>query len=150
MSRTAIVIALVAAFLLGASLGLTSGILLTIFHHRPSDVTWFGRAPGMRERGEFGRSDRRVLRGVMVLPRLSAALDLTDEQEKRIRPLLEEAHRSMGAARDSLRVRIERELTPEQRERWRRLEARRGFGRGLHVPGDWRLRGSSKDEGGPR
>jgi Spy/CpxP family protein refolding chaperone len=62
-----------------------------------------------------------------MLPRLREALDLTDAQVAKIEPILEEAHQSMGATRDSLRARIDRVLSPEQRERWRRLEARRGF-----------------------
>lgn len=62
-----------------------------------------------------------------LMPRLREALDLSEAQVAKIEPILAEAHRSMSTTRDSLRARIDRELTPEQRERWRRLEARRGF-----------------------
>lgn len=131
MNRPVIVIALVAAFLIGASLGLVSGILFTMQLHRPPAGFLAGRGRGMGEPGILGRVGgevgRRVVRHALVMPRLREALDLTDEQVARIEPLVEETHRAMGAARDSLRARIERVLTPEQRERWRRLEARRGF-----------------------
>lgn len=131
MNRAAIVIALVATFLIGASLGLMGGIFFAM-HQRPFHAEWraggaFRPGPG-REPGLLGRVvDRRVLRHVAVMPRLREALDLTDAQAAEIEPLIEATHRTMGEARDSLRARIERVLTPEQRERWRRLEERRGF-----------------------
>lgn len=130
MNRPVIVLALVAAFLIGASLGLMGGILFSM-QQRPPHPEWPGRGRGMGGPGVLervgGSVGRRVVRNVMVMPRLREALDLTDEQAERIEPLVDEAHRTMGAARESLRVRIDRVLTPEQRERWRRLEAKRGF-----------------------
>lgn len=130
MNRPAIVIALVAAFLIGASLGLMGGILFAM-QQRPPHAAWLERGPGRGEPGVFEppgeAAGRRVVRNVMVMRRMRETLDLTDEQAARIGPLVEETHRTMGAARESLRVRIERELTPGQRERWRRFEARRGF-----------------------
>lgn len=128
MNRAAIVIALVAAFLIGASLGLMGGIFFAM-QQRPmhGELRPRGPMPPGPGAGLFGPPDRRVMRHVLVMPRLREALDLTDAQAAAIEPLVEETHRTMGAARDSLRARIERVLTPEQRERWRRLEERRGF-----------------------
>jgi len=130
VNRPVIVLALVATFLIGASLGLMGGFLFAT-SQRPPHAAWLERGRGPGGPGVFGRVGeevgRRVVRNVMVMPRLREALDLTDEQAARIEPLVNETHRAMGAARESLRVRIERVLTPEQRERWRRLEATRGF-----------------------
>ena len=128
MSRASIVIALVATFLIGASLGLMSGILFTMRQHRMPGEPWMMGGPHTGGPGMMmGGPERHVIRQRMVLPRLREALDLTDEQEARIQPLLDEAHANMGAARDSLRARIDRVLTPGQRERWRHLEEARGF-----------------------
>lgn len=140
MTRAAIIIALLATFLIGASLGLMGGILFAngpLHMHRP---IWAGagprmgapRFPGLRGGGD---PDRRALRERQVLPHLRSELDLTDEQVARIRVLLDEAHASMGVARDSLRVRIERVLTAEQRERWSRLEARHRYPGAIGAPG---------------
>lgn len=130
MNRPVVVVALVAAFLIGASLGLMGGILFAM-QQRPPHAAWLGRGAGPREPGVLGRVGRevgrRVVRNVVVMRRLREALDLSDAQAARIAPLIEQTHAAMGAERESLRVRIDRVLTPEQRERWRRLEARRGF-----------------------
>lgn len=131
MNRPAVVLALVATFLIGVSLGVLSGFFLSTAFHRPPPrfagmrERGFG-GPGMRERAE-GSVGRVRLRHTLVMPRLREALDLSDEQVATIAPLVDEAHRAMGAARESLRVRIERVLSPGQRERWRELETRRGY-----------------------
>lgn len=131
MNRPVIVLALVAAFLIGASVGLMGGIFFTLQTHRPPGPFFEGRGRGMGGPGVFervgGEVGRRVVRNVRVMTHLRGALDLSDEQVARIEPLVERSHAAMGAERESLRVRIERVLTPGQRERWRRLEARRGF-----------------------
>lgn len=149
MSRTAIVVALVATFLIGASLGLLGGIVLTLTHHRPFGPTWVGRGPGP---GMFRPDgpDAPMARHLRVLPRLREELRLDDDQVARIRALIEEAHESMGVARDSLRARIERVLTPEQRERMRRLEARRGFPGETRGPLGRTHRAQPGDEGAQR
>lgn len=133
MSRAAIAVALVATFLIGASLGLMGGIAF-MARHRPPMPFWVeaGRgSPSMRFHpgGPMGSASGEARR-THVLARMREALDLTDAQVAQIGPLIEQAHRSMGAARDSLRERIDRVLTPAQRDRLHRLEARRG------VPGE--------------
>lgn len=150
MSRVAIALALVATFLIGASLGLMGGILFSRAQHRPSAAEWFER--GSSRRGPGGRieGDRRVPRHLRVMPRLREALDLTKEQEATIAPLVESAHATMGAARESLRVRIDRVLTPEQRERWKRLEAKKGFPGDTRGPRGRAYRAQPGDEGEKR
>ena len=131
MNRTAIIVALVAAFLIGASLGLTGGILFMFAQHRPGAAAYGRGGPPPGGPGMFGGPGGPGVPGHpgpdRLMPRLREALDLSDEQVAKIEPILAEAHRTMTTTRDSLRARIDRELTPEQRERWRRLEARRGF-----------------------
>ncbi|MCC6350106.1 MAG: hypothetical protein IT347_11015 [Candidatus Eisenbacteria bacterium] len=152
MNRPAIILALVATFLIGGSLGLVSGLLMSWRFHRAPAWLEAGRAPGMRGRGDFGvpggERGRRVIRRTLVMPRLREALELTDAQVARIEPLVEEAHRSMGAARDSLRARIERILTPEQRDRWRRLEARRRSHEDSRGSRDREIHTPPRSEGG--
>ena len=126
MNRPAIILALVATFLIGASLGLMGGIMFTWHHNRPPGMPFFQGGPphGGPPRGERGP---RAMTPERMLSRLRETLDLTDEQAAKIEPILREAHTNMDAARDSLRARVDRVLSPEQRERWRRLEAHRGF-----------------------
>lgn len=126
MSRTAIVVALVATFLIGASLGLMGGILFSM-SQRPPRALWVERAPSMRGAGRSPAMEGRLPRHLRVLPRLRKALDLTDAQVARVESLVVQTHASMETSRDSLRARIERVLTPAQRERWRRLEAEHRF-----------------------
>ena len=152
MTRASIIIALVATFLIGASLGLMGGIMFGM-HHRGPRPPWSMGERGRRAPGSFGGPERRVMRHTIVMPRLREALDLTDAQAARIEPLIEETHKTMGAARESLQVRIERVLTPEQRERWRRLEATRrssGATRGSRGSGDRTHRAQPGGEGEPR
>jgi hypothetical protein len=59
-----------------------------------------------------------------LLHRLARELDLTPEQHARVLRVLERTRDEHVAQRESVRVRIERELTPAQRERWRELEDR--------------------------
>ena len=73
-----------------------------------------------------------------MLPMLVRELDLSPEQHDRIVTQLDRARREHGAVRDSMRVWIERELTPKQRERWKRMEER--FARSRRGPesrGPW-------------
>jgi hypothetical protein len=123
VNRQGLVLALVATFLIGASLGLMSGILFTYYQHRGPGFMHGGPPPG----GPLEGPGRHGMGPGAMLPRLREALDLTDEQIALIEPILKEGHANMNATRDSLRARIDRVLSPEQRERWRRLEARRGF-----------------------
>ena len=152
MTRASIIIALVATFLIGASLGLMGGIMFGMNHRGPRPP-WSVGERGRRSPGTFGGSERRVMRHTIVMPQLREALDLTDAQAARIEPMIEETHKAMGAARESLETRIGRVLTPEQRERWRQLQASRGFpaqSRGPRREGDRAHRAQPGEEGEPR
>lgn len=154
MSRPALVVALVATFLIGASLGLMGGIAF-MARHRPPAFSWIGARPGEHPGmlgpgmpgGMPGAAERAEARRKRVLAHLREDLDLSDAQVARIQPLIDEAHQTMGATRDSLRARIDRVLTPEQRERLRRLEARRGFPGDPRGPGGRAHRAQPGDEG---
>lgn len=118
-----LLIATAAAFIVGCSVGLMGGILLMRFgpgHHGPD------------ERRGGGRFERRMGPGPPegMLPMMEAELGLTSDQRARILEKIDEARREHGAVRESMRVWIGRELTPEQRERWNRMEER--FERSRH------------------
>ena len=111
----ALVIAAVATFIVGCAVGLIGGVLIMRFAGPPPFAM---RVPPPREHGP---------RGDRMLEVMSRTLDLTDEQERRIGEIIADARHDQRASHDSLRVRIARELTPEQRERWERFAER--FGR---------------------
>jgi hypothetical protein len=133
MSRAAIVLAVVSALCLGVALGFMGGVMFS--HH-------------MMRRGpaEFGLHGGRMAppgpRGMpsprMILPRLKRLLDLTPRQSDAIRAEIERSRGDFGSVRDSLRARIERHLTPEQRERWRRATREHDPGGFAphHLPGE--------------
>ena len=111
----ALVIAAIASFIVGCSVGLIGGVL----------VMRFGGPPPFAMRGHPPREHGP--RGDRMLEVMSRTLDLSDEQERRIGEIIKDARNDQRASHDSLRVRIARELTPEQRERWQDFEER--FGR---------------------
>ena len=121
-----LMIGILAAFIIGCSIGIVSGILFARF----TPVPW-GHAiagPG----GPRGGPPRGP--GPM-LERLERELDLTPDQRGRIERILEESRRGYAVVRESTHAAIERELTPAQREEWKQMEERflrerrRGFGR---------------------
>ena len=73
-----------------------------------------------------------------MMPRLAKDLNLTPEQIKRIEPKVTASQREFEAARESLRSRIESELTPEQRVHWRELVRERDRARGRDTTGTHR------------
>jgi len=64
----------------------------------------------------------------MLVPRLQRLLDLTPAQAEAIRGEIERSRGDFSQVRDSLHARIERHLTPQQRERWRGMERERDPG----------------------
>jgi hypothetical protein len=109
VSRKAFVIALVAAFLAGCAGGVVSGVVLVRFG--PHGMFGDRGRPSGGQHGQF-------------LPRLTEALSLTPAQHDRLDTLFVRARRSQMATRESLRVAIEAELTPQQLEKWHRIEAK--------------------------
>jgi Spy/CpxP family protein refolding chaperone len=59
-----------------------------------------------------------------MMPWLERTLDLSPAQRERIVAVLDRARHEQVAVRESVQVWIERELTPEQRERWKQMEER--------------------------
>jgi hypothetical protein len=51
-------------------------------------------------------------------------LDLSPAQSERVQAILQESGTRYAAVRESTRAALERELTPEQREQFRRMESR--------------------------
>jgi hypothetical protein len=99
--------------------------------------------PGMH-RGPGGglggpRFERRIGPGGPegMLPMMARELDLSPEQHDRILRQIDRVRAEHAAARESMHVWIDRELTPEQRERWKAMEER--FERSRH--GGMRSRG---------
>src|SRR5262245_37477388 len=122
-----LVIGILAAFILGCSLGMVSGILfarLTLGPWGPPHWGHGGPPPGGPPRGP----------GPM-LEMLERDLDLTPDQRDRIERILDESRRGYAVVRESTHAAIERELTPAQRDQWKQMEERflrerrRGFGR---------------------
>lgn len=131
-----LLIATAAAFIVGCSVGLIGGILFIRFA-APGPHGGF-RAGGMpggpppyfagRPRGRDGRSHEE-----RMLPFLEREIGLTPDQRERIVAQIDRARDQHVAVRESMKVWLERELTPAQRERWKQVEERMGLPR--HGPG---------------
>lgn len=114
-----LIIATTAAFIVGCSVGLMGGILLTHF----GGPRWHGEP---RPGGRGARFERRIGPGPPegMLPMMERELALTPEQHERIVRLIDRTRAQHAAARESMHVWIGRELTPEQGERWKAMEER--------------------------
>ena len=143
MNRTSIVISLVATFVLGAALGLVGGILFSHHVHRALN----GGGPGFFSQAMPPR-DHPPLHD--ALPRLQRLLDLTPEQVKLIEPRVIESRRQFEAARESLHSRIDAELTPTQRARWKEFQQTHPFPGPPRGDDDRTHRAPPGDEGEPR
>src|SRR5262249_50892769 len=75
----------------------------------------------------------------ILIMRLQDDLELDAGQRARVMAVLESARVARDAARGSVRVRIERELTAQQREEGRRMESRyrRSWGERAGRRGPW-------------
>jgi hypothetical protein len=122
-----LIIAVAASFIVGCSVGLMGGIVFThLVGHGPG----FGRggAPPFMERrgpGGPGGPERRE----RMFTYMSRKMGLSPEQSKRIEALIDQARRQHEAVRESTEAALDRELTPEQRVRWRELEKEMGMRR---------------------
>ena len=114
MTRAAVIIAVVSALLAGAAMGLMGGIFFT-HHVVPHFMRMHHGGARWRHGPPGGPSPREML------PNLSRRLDLQPAQEDSIREEIERSRGDFDAVRESLHVRIERHLTPKQRERLRVL-----------------------------
>lgn len=149
MNRTAVILAVVSALCLGAAFGFTGGM---VFSHHFLMRHGGGMGSGWPEGPPWAERHRPPgFRGIpsprAILPHLRRMLDLTPAQADAIRSEIERTRGDFDTVRDSLHARIERHLTPEQRDRFRRIALRhdddpRGFDPRTYraIPGD--------DEGG--
>lgn len=116
MNRAAIIMMVVVAALVGASAAIVVGVAYEHHIRQGPRGGWMRRDEGMRPYAG-GRPPLE-----QVLPRLARSLNLSPEQIERIRPKVIESQKQFEAARESLRIRIIIELTPEQRRRWQEME----------------------------
>jgi hypothetical protein len=131
VNRAAVVMLIVVAALVGASLAIVAGVAYE--HQVRSGLRW----GWMHREGGFRSSAGGRPPLAQVLPRLARALDLSPAQIERIRPKVIESQKQFEAARESLRSRIDVELTPAQRQRWHDMERMRELRRPFPArPGD--------------
>lgn len=109
-----LVIALAASFVVGFSAGMVGGIVFSL-SIPPSFHPPFGR-----HEAEGGPRGPRF----PILHALESRLNLSPEQRDRIEAILDSSRVSFEAVRESTRARVERTLTPEQRERWKTMDKR--------------------------
>lgn len=113
MTRVALILAVVSALCLGGSLGFMGGVVFSKSHFRGESRAHFERGR-RRHDGERGVPSARRL-----VPKLQRMLALTPAQADAIRGEIERTRGEFAIVRDSLHERIERHLTPEQRDRLR-------------------------------
>src|SRR5215471_14801598 len=117
MTRTTVIVAMVSALCLGTALGFAGGVLFS--HHAMSSFPRMGGhgfRGGMERRGPPGEPSSRF-----IVPRLTRMLSLTPEQADAIGKEVESTRADFAQVRDSLHARIERHLTPAQRDKWREM-----------------------------
>jgi len=150
MNRGPVILAVVSALFLGASLGFMSGVM---FSHHAFNLgglrgAWHQRGPGRD--GPRGPGDMHSMPSTrVILPWLERELDLTDAQVEAIRGEIKKSRADLEGVHDSLHVRIARHLTPAQRERFDRVVKERfpGEHRGRRPHG---LRTEPGEEGEPK
>jgi len=130
MTRGAVILAMVSALFLGVSLGFMSGVVFSRHLLLERHLSWHEWRGGRH--GAPGLPSSRAL-----LPHLAEMLDLTPAQGDSVRDEIERTRADFAQVRDSLHARIERHLTPAQRERWRALMRERRLGE-LRGPGSMR------------
>jgi hypothetical protein len=126
MTRTAVIVAVVSALCIGSAIGFAGGVLFS-HHALGMGFRYEPREFHDRRGGPPGEPSPR-----MLVPRLVHMLDLTPQQADSIRDEIEASRADFAQVRDSLHARIERHLTPAQRDRWRETmkERRSGDPRG--------------------
>jgi len=114
IGRRGLTIVVLASLVTGGAIGLVGGIFLArgvLLGPPPQRPGWAcGASPGGSP--------------PVPLMMLQRELDLSPEQVERVRGQIHCGRGESVAVRESLLARIERELTPRQRERWRELRRR--------------------------
>ena len=124
MNRPVLILSLLVVFLLGAAGGLIGSVVIARQMFGSVPAFFGGRSmhgPGGHGEGPGSHHDR--------FARLAHDLELTPEQIERLEPRVDATRKQFDALRDSMRAQIDRELTPEQREKFKRLQAQRQFPR---------------------
>lgn len=134
MNRLALVLSLVVAMLLGCAMGFIGSVIMA--------RATFGEMPPMFAHHDHGGPGGLGGQGGPEnhgarFERLAHALDLTPEQVARLKPRVEATRKQFDALRDSMHAQIDRELTPTQREKFKKLQAMRPFPRPGHDRGAW-------------
>lgn len=124
---------------------LVAGVVLTIL----AGITMLAGAPlpqygGRRMHGPMTPEDQ--------LARMTKQLQLTDEQQAKIKPIIEEQHKQMGdlrqdtsmsredrfakfrEIREQLNEKIKPILTADQQKKWQKIQEERRGGRGRPMP----------------
>ena len=114
MNRATVIVAVISALCLGSALGFAGGVLFS--HHLMAPFPPMGGRGSHERRGPPGEPSARF-----IVPHLERMLDLTPEQAEAIRTEVESTRADFAEVRDSLHARIERHLTPAQRDRWREM-----------------------------
>lgn len=118
MSRPAILIAMVSALCLGVALGFMGAVMVSR-HLMDGDSP---AAVAFRHAWHGGRGSHHgpPSPGAMA-SHLQRTLDLTPEQANAVRGEIERTRGEFAQVRDSMHARIDRHLTPAQRDKWRAL-----------------------------
>jgi hypothetical protein len=115
MNRVTVIVAMISALCIGSALGFAGGVLFS-HHALGSSPRFEGGGPRFARRGPPGEPSPRS-----IVPHLVRMLDLSPEQADAIRGEVEASRADFAQVRDSLHARIERHLTPAQRDRWREM-----------------------------
>lgn len=142
MSRPVLILAVVSAMFTGLALGFMGGVFFSHHMVMRGQLGWPMRLhePRMMHGPRHGLMAPPPAR--MVIPQLKRALGLSPDQVRAIRAELERSSDQMAAERDTLRTRIARHLTPDQRERFDRMLMER-------HPGEFRGLRARPDRDGP-
>lgn len=122
--RRGLLVAISASLVVGCAIGLIVGVLFArsvLFPHPPTGRRFGGGPAGPRA----------------MMHLVERRLDLTSDQSRRIERILDDVRAHADSMRESTRVRILEVLTPEQREKWERMNRRM-------FPGRGRLRGRDR------
>jgi Spy/CpxP family protein refolding chaperone len=118
-SQRGLVLGISASLIVGFALGLVVGVLFARSVFLPRPPMGFHHGPGGGPPG-YG----------MMMGFLERRLDLSKEQSEKIERIVEASRAQADSIRAQARGQIQQVLTPEQREKWERMNNRMFPGRG--------------------
>jgi len=124
-SQRGLVLGISASLIVGCAIGLIVGVLFARSVFVPGPPMGFGRG-------------RQPHRGEVMMGFLERRLDLSKEQSEKIEKIVEASRVQADSIRAQAREQIQQVLTPEQREKWERMDNRMfpGHGRRPGRPHD--------------